>query len=138
VVEASVPPAEARYIGDERLIGLALDHVLSNALKFTPAGGRIVFMLQLDDDGGARIVVEDTGVGIDPADIEACFEAFRQADRGLGRSHEGAGLGLTLAKRFIGLHQGSIFLHSGRGDGTKVTITLPAARRCTPSRRRSA
>jgi signal transduction histidine kinase len=133
-----VPPAEARYIGDERLIRLALDHVLSNALKFTPAGGRIVFMLHLDDDGGARIVIEDSGVGIDPADVEACFEAFRQADRGLGRSHEGAGLGLTLAKRFVELHQGSIALQSRRGDGTRVTITLPAARRCTTAARRSA
>ena len=137
-VEASVPPAEARYIGDERLIRLALDHVLSNALKFTPAGGKITFSLHLDDDGSARLVIEDSGIGIEPEEIESCFDAFHQANRGLGRSHEGAGLGLTLAKRFVELHQGSIALQSRRGDGTRVTITLPAARRCTTAARRSA
>lgn len=152
-IEAYAPPADALYRGDERLIKLALEHVLANAVKFTPSGGKIVFMLHLDDDGCARIVVEDTGIGIDPAEIESCFEAFSQADRGLGRSHEGSGLGLTLAKRFIELHQGSIFLRSKRADpaaavppgsgtpansGTRVTIMLPAARRCTAVKRRSA
>lgn len=137
-IEASVPPAEAAYLGDERLIRLAVEHVVANALKFTPAGGTIRFMLHLEDDGRARIVVEDTGIGIDPAEIESCFEAFRQADRGLERSHEGSGLGLTLARRFIELHQGSIFVQSRPDHGTNVAITLPGARRCSGAVRRSA
>jgi len=141
-VEAYVPPADAFYRGDMRFIDLALHHVLSNALKFTPQGGRIVLTLNLESDGEAHIVVEDTGIGIKPDDIAACFEPFRQADRGLQRSHEGAGLGLTLAKRFMELHQGSIVLHSrqdgSRGSGTRVTLTLPAARRCVRAARRSA
>ncbi|HMA15448.1 MAG: CHASE2 domain-containing protein [Bacteroidota bacterium] len=138
VIEASVPPAEARYLGDERLVKLAIEHVVGNALKFTPSGGTIRFMLDLEDDGRARIVVEDTGIGIDPADIEGCFEAFRQVDGGLERSHEGAGLGLTLARRFLELHQGSIFIRSQRGAGASVAITLPGSRRCGDAVRRSA
>ena len=135
-IEAYIPPANAYYRGDERLFALALQHVLDNALKFTPQGGRVALMLHLEDDGVARIVVEDSGVGIDPGEIEACFEPFRQADRGLQRSHEGAGLGLTLAKRFVELHDGSIALQSPApgGDGTSgttVTVILPGSRAVT-------
>ncbi|MGF1592282.1 MAG: CHASE2 domain-containing protein [Kiloniellaceae bacterium] len=142
-VEARVPPAEARYLGDARLVRMAVNHLLSNALKFTPQGGRIAFSLDLNDDGSARIVIEDNGIGIPAAEIDACFEAFRQADGGLERSHEGSGLGLTLAKRFIELHQGAIDLQSrcdggAGGSGTTVILTLPAARRCVATARRSA
>jgi signal transduction histidine kinase len=142
-IEVLLPPTETRYDGDENLIRLAINHVLSNALKFTPPGGKVVFAIHLDDGGSAQIVVEDDGVGIEPESIEACFDAFRQADQGLQRSHEGSGLGLTLAKRFIELHQGTISLRSQRGDGpsgsgTKVTMTLPAARRRGGKVRRTA
>jgi PAS domain S-box-containing protein len=142
-VEARVPPAEARYLGEERLVKLAVNHLLSNALKFTPQGGRIAFSLDLNDDGSARIVVEDDGVGIPAEEIDSCFEAFRQADSGLQRSHEGSGLGLTLARKFIELHQGTVDLQSRRGtgaggSGTKVTLRLPAARRRVAAARRSA
>jgi PAS domain S-box-containing protein len=137
-VEAYLPPTEACYVGDERLIKLALNQVLSNALKFTPKGGRISFTVDLNDDGSARISIQDNGIGIPADEIETCFEAFQQANRGLERSHEGSGLGLTLAKRFVELHQGTIALKSNDGSGqggaqgssgTKVTISLPAARR---------
>lgn len=137
-VEAYLPATEARYLGDARLIKLAVNHVLSNALKFTPKGGRVSFTVDLDEGGAARIAIEDSGIGIPADEIESCFEAFQQANRGLERSHEGSGLGLTLAKRFVELHQGTITLQSRVGGeqdapqgtaGTKVTITLPAARR---------
>ncbi|MGF1628418.1 MAG: CHASE2 domain-containing protein [Kiloniellaceae bacterium] len=142
-IEVYLPPAEARYEGDERLIRLAINHVLSNALKFTPPGGKVVFAIHLDDDGTAQLVIEDNGIGIEPGKIKACFDAFGQADRGLQRSHEGSGLGLTLAKRFVELHQGTIILRSQQGDelsasGTKVTITLPAARARGSNARQSA
>ncbi|MPZ10053.1 MAG: CHASE2 domain-containing protein [Kiloniellaceae bacterium] len=142
-IEVLLPSAETRYEGDENLIRLAISHVLSNALKFTPPGGKVVFAIHLDDGGNVQIVVEDDGVGIEPERIAACFEAFRQADHGLQRSHEGSGLGLTLAKRFVELHKGTISLQSQRGDGpsgsgTKVTMTLPAARRRGGKVRRTA
>jgi len=128
VFEAFLPPAEACYFGDERLIKLSLHHVLSNAMKFTPSGRRISFTLNLNDDGSAKVVVEDEGIGIAENEIEHCFEAFGQANRGLQRTFEGAGLGLTLAKRFLELHQGGISMTSKFDTGTRVIITLPAAR----------
>ena len=128
VLEAFVPPAEACYKGDERLVKLALNHVLTNAVKFTPEGGKIAFTLNLNEDGSASMIVEDTGIGIAAGEIETCFEAFGQANRGLERSHEGSGLGLTLAKRFVEMHQGTISMTSRVDKGTKVIITLPAAR----------
>jgi PAS domain S-box-containing protein len=139
IFEAYMPPAEACYYGDERLIKLSLNHVLSNALKFTPSGRRVVFTLNLNEDGSARIVVEDEGIGIAENEIELCFEAFGQANRGLQRAFEGAGLGLTLARRFLEMHEGRISMTSKFGTGTKVTIDLPAARsRAAGGRKKSA
>ena len=131
----SLPASETYRRIDERLMKQAIKNLLSNALKFTPQGGRVAFKLALCDDGAAVITVEDNGIGIDASEIEACFDAFVQADRGLARSHEGSGLGLTLAKRFVELHQGTITLQSATdgGDGasgTTVTITLPGTRAC--------
>ncbi len=137
-VVAYVPPAEACYRGDRRLIRLAVSHLLANARKFTPADGRIVFSLLLSDDGKATITVEDNGIGIAEAEIATCMEAFGQADRGLQRAYEGAGLGLTLARRFIEMHQGSLDLTSKLGSGTKVTVILPAGRRSTAGARKLA
>ena len=129
---------EVRYFADERLIMLAMGHILGNAIKFTPEGGEITFILNLEDNGAVSMVIEDDGIGIEAAEIATCFEAFGQADRGLNRSHEGAGLGLTLAKRFIELHQGRIDLESAPGKGTRVRLSLPAARRRGAAARKSA
>ncbi|WP_340118360.1 CHASE2 domain-containing protein [Pelagibius sp. 7325] len=131
----SLPASEAYYLIDERLMKHAIKNLLSNALKFTPQGGRVALKLALHGDGAAVVTVEDNGIGIDESEIEACFDAFAQANRGLARSHEGSGLGLTLAKRFVESHQGTITLQSatdGRGgpSGTTATITLPGARAC--------
>ncbi len=128
-LETAVPEAALMFRGDERLLGLALAHILSNAVKFTPAQGRIDLRLEDLPDGGIAIAITDNGIGIAADKIDSCFEAFAQADRGLERAHEGAGLGLTLAKRFIELHQGTIVLRSELGEGTTVTISLPAERR---------
>lgn len=125
---ARLPPGEAYYRADERLIRLAITNVIDNAIKFTPSGGEITFSLMFEEDGSTRILVEDNGIGIEASEIENCFEAFKQADRGLNRSHEGAGLGLTLSKRFIELHQGQIALESQVDVGTRVSITVPTER----------
>ena len=127
-LKVDLPSAAVPFHGDERLLALALNHVISNAVKFTPQSGSIRLALEGRDGGAAAIVVEDDGIGIEPDRIDSCFDAFAQADRGLDRSHEGSGLGLTLAKRFVELHQGTISLRSAPGQGTRVTITLPAAR----------
>ncbi|MEO3429162.1 CHASE2 domain-containing protein [Pelagibius sp. CAU 1746] len=128
-LEVVLPDAALRFKGDERLLGLALAHVLSNAVKFTPARGRVDLTLTDRPGDGIVITVADNGIGIEAERIDSCFDAFTQADRGLDRSHEGAGLGLTLAKRFIELQRGTISLQSVLGEGTTVTIALPAQQR---------
>ena len=109
--------------GDERKVKQILLNLLSNALKFTPEGGRI-------DVGGrlhgevAEVSVTDTGIGIAPADQEAVFEEFRQVGAA-ERKAEGTGLGLALSRKFVELHGGRISVQSEVGRGSTFTFTLP-------------
>jgi signal transduction histidine kinase len=110
--------------GDERKVKQVLLNLLSNALKFTPEGGRIDVRAAITD-GMAEISVTDTGVGIASEDQEAIFEAFRQVGTDARRKHEGTGLGLALARRFVELHGGTISVASQPGKGSTFTVTLP-------------
>jgi len=112
--------------GDERKVKQVLLNLLSNALKFTPEGGRIDVGARLDDHV-AEVSVADTGVGIAPADQEAVFEEFRQVGAANKKS-EGTGLGLALARKFIELHGGRIWVKSQVGVGSTFTFTLPLQR----------
>jgi signal transduction histidine kinase len=112
--------------GDERKVKQVLLNLLSNALKFTPEGGRIDVQARLDD-GMAEISVADTGVGIAPEDQEAVFEEFRQVG-GAEKKAEGTGLGLALSRKFIELHGGRIGVKSQVGMGSTFTFTLPVRR----------
>jgi len=112
--------------GDERKVKQVLLNVLSNALKFTPEGGRIDVRARLDD-GRAEISVADTGIGIAPADQEAVFEEFRQVGTA-DKKAEGTGLGLALSRKFIELHGGRIWVKSQVGAGSTFTFTLPVRR----------
>jgi signal transduction histidine kinase len=109
--------------GDERKIKQVLLNLLSNALKFTPEGGRVEVRATVAD-GMAEISVTDTGVGIAPEDQEAVFEEFRQVGTA-DKKVEGTGLGLTLSRRFIELHGGRIWVQSEVGRGSTFTFTLP-------------
>jgi signal transduction histidine kinase len=112
------------FIGDERKIRQVLLNLLSNAVKFTPEGGRIGVAAVLAD-GAVQIAVSDTGIGIAPEDQEAIFEEFRQVGGDYARKQEGTGLGLTLAKKFVELHGGKIWVESAVGKGSTFTFTLP-------------
>ncbi len=112
--------------GDERKVKQALLNLLSNALKFTPEGGRIDVRAGMVD-GMAEIAVTDTGVGIAPEDQEAVFEEFRQVG-GAEKKAEGTGLGLALSRRFIELHGGRIWVKSQVGVGSTFTFTIPVRR----------
>jgi signal transduction histidine kinase len=108
---------------DERKVKQVLLNLLSNALKFTPEGGRIDVRARVED-GVAEISVTDTGVGIAPEDQEAVFEEFRQV--GLAaKKIEGTGLGLAISRKFIELHGGAIRVKSRIGSGSTFTFTLP-------------
>jgi signal transduction histidine kinase len=109
--------------GDERKIKQVLLNLLSNAVKFTPEGGQVDLRASVAD-GMAEISVTDTGIGIAPEDQEAVFEEFRQVGTA-AKKVEGTGLGLALARRFIALHGGRIWVKSQIGSGSTFTFTLP-------------
>jgi signal transduction histidine kinase len=109
--------------GDERKVKQVLLNLLSNALKFTPEGGRIDVGAGLHEEV-AEVSVTDTGIGIAPADQEAVFEEFRQVGAA-ERKAEGTGLGLALSRKFVELHGGRIWVQSEVGHGSTFTFTLP-------------
>jgi signal transduction histidine kinase len=112
--------------GDERKVKQVLLNLLSNALKFTPEGGRVELLARVVD-GMAEISVTDTGVGIAAEDQEAVFEEFRQVGTA-DKKVEGTGLGLALSRRFVELHGGRIWVKSQVGQGSTFTFTLPVGR----------
>jgi signal transduction histidine kinase len=111
-------------VADERKVKQILLNLLSNAVKFTPEGGRIGVTATAAEDV-ITIAVSDTGIGIAPEDQAAIFEEFRQVGRDDARKQEGTGLGLTLAKKFVELHGGRIWVQSQLGQGSTFTFTLP-------------
>jgi len=93
-------------------------------VKFTPEGGRIVIDAR-QTDGAVEISVSDTGIGIAPEDQPRIFEEFRQVGSDYAHKTEGTGLGLTLAKKFVELHGGRIWVESEVGKGSTFSFTLP-------------
>jgi len=118
---------------DERAIKQILLNLLSNAAKFTPAGGEIHIAAKLDDSGNGVITVTDTGDGIASADLGSIIEPFNQLRRPAGLQQEGTGLGLSLVKSMIELHGGTLDIQSFVGLGTTVTVTIPAERMRIPA-----
>ena len=108
---------------DERKVKQVLLNLLSNALKFTPEGGRVDVRVDARD-GMVEICVTDTGVGIAAEDQAAVFEEFRQVGASAKRV-EGTGLGLTLSRKFVELHRGRIWVTSQLGRGSTFTFTIP-------------
>jgi signal transduction histidine kinase len=111
-------------IGDERKIKQILLNLLSNAVKFTPEGGRIGINAR-QTNGAVEISVTDTGIGIALEDQPRIFEEFRQVGGDYAHKKEGTGLGLTLAKKFVELHGGKIWVESEAGKGSTFIFTLP-------------
>ena len=120
----TVDPRVADIVADERKMKQILLNLLSNAVKFTPEGGRVGVTVTAAD-GAVTIAVSDTGIGIAPEDQAAIFEEFRQVGRDDTRKQEGTGLGLTLAKKFVELHGGRIWVESQVGQGSTFSFTLP-------------
>ena len=110
---------------DSQRLRQVVVNVAGNAVKFTPRGGRVSVTMRPDMRGGAVITVTDSGVGIAEADLPNVFQPFWQADSGLDRLKEGAGIGLPLSRQLVALHGGRLELESRFGEGTKVTVSLP-------------
>jgi signal transduction histidine kinase/CheY-like chemotaxis protein len=111
--------------GDATRLAQVLGNLLQNAVKFTPPGGSVTVHLARAD-GRAILSVRDTGVGMDPAQVERMFQPFAQGAQGSARSQGGLGLGLALVKGLVELHGGSVSASSsGPGQGSEFVITLP-------------
>jgi signal transduction histidine kinase/DNA-binding response OmpR family regulator len=110
--------------GDERKVKQVLFNLLSNAVKFTLDRGK-VGIAATKSDTMVQVAVWDTGVGISADDQQRIFEEFQQVGQGLAGKTEGTGLGLTLAKKFVELHGGTIWVESTLGQGSTFTFTLP-------------
>lgn len=117
-----------KLIGEDVAIKQMFTNILSNAIKFTPEGGRITLSHEIDGEGCLRISVTDTGIGLDEDEIEKALSPFGQIDATLHRATSGAGLGLTLVNSLIHLHGGRFELFSQKGIGTTATLIFPASR----------
>jgi signal transduction histidine kinase/CheY-like chemotaxis protein len=125
-VEMAVDPAAGWIMGDAARLQQVVSNLLANAVKFTPAEGRIDVRVERAG-GDVRIRVSDTGQGIAPALLPHVFDRFRQGDSSAGRQHGGLGLGLAIVRHLIELHGGSVMAESaGEGRGATFTATLPA------------
>ena len=123
-VATDLPADLGTVAADERKVRQVLLNLLSNAVKFTPDGGTITVRASRTA-GEVAISVRDTGIGIAPADQVKVFDEFQQVGKAGDRSREGTGLGLTLAKRFVELHGGRMWVESELGTGTMFTFTIP-------------
>ena len=123
-LQLDAEPGIGEWVADERKVKQVVINLLSNAVKFTPEGGSVTLRARRVD-AGVEVAVIDTGVGIAESDQALVFEEFRQAGGDhLGKS-EGTGLGLSLAKRFVELHGGSIRVESAPGLGSTFAFSLP-------------
>jgi signal transduction histidine kinase len=122
-LEQSIDPSLGGIQGDERKIKQVLLNLLSNAIKFTGENGRIDVRAALNETM-VQVSVADSGVGIAPEHLEAVFEEFRQVGTAEKKA-EGTGLGLALARKFVELHGGRIWVQSQVGAGSTFTFTIP-------------
>lgn len=123
-ISSRVPQDPIPLEVDRRRCAAAVEYLLDNAVTFNHDGGRVELEVTQSADA-VQVHIRDTGIGIPQEECEKIFLPFYQVDRRLNRSHEGAGIGLSLARRYIELHGGSLQLSSQVGTGTTVAIALP-------------
>ncbi len=127
-----MPEESVPIVGDSIRLGQALTNLIANASKFSGASRRILLRCEIDRQDDAHPVaivrVVDEGIGVDPSRLESIFEPFVQGPTGLARSEAGLGIGLTIARRMVELHDGEVTAHSaGPGTGTEFRVVLPLA-----------
>jgi CheY-like chemotaxis protein len=114
-----------KIFADKHRLQQVINNLLTNAIKFTPEGGTIQVRLECEGST-AKLVVQDSGIGIAPELLPHVFERFKQADASTTRKYGGLGLGLTIVKHLVELHGGTVEVHSdGKGLGTTFTVRLP-------------
>lgn len=131
-----LPPALPPVRGDSTKLRQALSNIISNAVKFTPQGGKVQIEAVATTDGGVVIDVHDTGVGMTDEEVAVAMTPFGQVDGSRTRWREGAGLGLPIARALIDLHGGRLEIKSRKGEGTTVSILLPSRHSVSASKGR--
>ncbi|MCW5772995.1 MAG: hypothetical protein KIT16_15235 [Rhodospirillaceae bacterium] len=126
--EAHIPDSLPSFRGDEAKIKQIVLNLLTNAVRYTPRGGKVAFSAKRDAEGGLVVAVSDTGIGIAADQLARVFEPFRQAEDAKVRQCGGLGLGLSIAKSFADLHQAELRLESEKGHGTTAFLILPGSR----------
>ncbi|MES2729781.1 MAG: PAS domain-containing sensor histidine kinase [Pseudomonadota bacterium] len=138
-VENLIDPDLPDIVGEELAARQMMFNLISNAVKFTPEGGRITISALVDPLAGCRISVSDTGTGLDEAEVMKALTPFGLVETGHARENYGIGLGLTLVKMLIEMHEGELDLFSQKGVGTTASVIYPPKRvreratRLTPS-----
>ncbi len=118
---------EVEVLADQNYLTESLDHLIDNAIKFTPTG-TVTVELADSDGSGPRLSICDTGIGISDEFLHRMYEPYVQEDTGYDRGYEGIGLGLTLVKLYIEAHGASINVESCKGKGTRFTVQFPRGR----------
>lgn len=138
-VDNLIPADLPDIVGEELAARQMMFNLISNAVKFTPDGGQITLSALVDPLAGCRISVSDTGAGLDEAEVAKALTPFGLVESGHARENYGIGLGLTLVKMLIEMHEGELDLFSQKGVGTTASIIYPPKRvreratRLTPS-----
>ena len=132
-VETAIAPDMPQIMGDPLRMKQILINLLGNAVKFTPANGRVRADVAPWQPGYATIAITDTGAGMSPSDVETAMRPFGQVDAGFNKKHEGTGLGLPIAYALARLHGGDLRIDSQKGAGTRVTIILPTVTGAAPA-----
>jgi CheY-like chemotaxis protein len=128
ILTVALPPVPIHLLADLTRLAQVFSNLLNNASKYTEPRGRI-WLLAERDGTDVHIRVKDTGIGIRPEMLRRVFDLFTQEDRSLERSQGGLGIGLTLARRLVEMHGGSIEAHSaGLGRGSEFMVRLPTIR----------
>jgi two-component system phosphate regulon sensor histidine kinase PhoR len=123
-LNVDLPPELPAVYGDPDMLTQVLINLLDNAVKYTPAGGRITIR-SLVDDTELRVEVEDTGIGIPPESLPRVFERFYRVDKARSRELGGIGVGLAIVKHIIRAHGGKTFVESKVGGGSVFSFALP-------------
>ncbi|MFN3868809.1 MAG: sensor histidine kinase [Hyphomicrobiaceae bacterium] len=134
----SMPSPLPPVRGDTAKLRQAISNIVSNPIKFTPNGGKVLIEATATMDGGLVVVIRDNGVGMSEEEIAVAMTPFGQVDGSRTRWREGAGLGLPIARALIDLHGGRIDIKSRKGQGTAVSVLLPSRHSVSTTRAKEA
>ena len=127
-ISLDVPNELPLLRADATKIRQILINLMSNAVKFTDAGGQIIVSARVENDGRMKLSIQDSGIGMNADEVAIALQPFGQVDNSLARNHEGTGLGLPLAQRLAELHGGVLRVESVKGQGTTVHVLMPKER----------